>query len=120
MCGEDTERGAMRAVYAESVDLSVVSMWSVVSTQYSLSDVTNDSGALNVDNDIVGDQASHHGLCLSDERRVARNYSLNDVASDSNALNGDNDIIGEKPSHHGPVLSYERGVARKCSMNGVC
>ena len=102
-----------------SVDLSVVSMWSVVSTQYSLSDVTNDSGALNVDNDIVGDQASHHGLCLSDERRVARNYSLNDVASDSNALNGDNDIIGEKQ-----VImvqsSLMRGVARKCSMNGVC
>ena len=42
--------------------------------KYSLSHVASDSDALNVDNNIVGDKGSHHGLGLSDERGVARKY----------------------------------------------
>ena len=40
--------------------------------QYSLSDVTSDSDALNVDNTILGENASHHEPVPSDERGVAR------------------------------------------------
>ena len=95
--------------------VSLMSVESHVST-HSLSDVTSDSDALNVDNDIVGEKSSHHGPVSSDEGGVARKYSLSDVTSDSDALNVDNNIVGEKSSHHGPVASDERGVTCKYSL----
>ena len=76
--------------------------------KYLLSDVTSDSNALNVDNDIVVKKPCHHGPCLSDGRGVARKYLLSDVTSDSDALNVDNDIISEISSQHGPCLSDGR------------
>ena len=58
---------------------------------------------MNVNNNIVGENASNHGSCLSDKRKVTRKYSLSDIKSDSDAPNVNNDIVSEKASHHGPV-----------------
>ena len=48
--------------------------------KYPLSDVASDSGALNVDNDIVGVAPSHHGPGASNECGVARKYPLSGLA----------------------------------------
>ena len=63
------------------------------------------TGALNVDNDIVGVPLSHHRPGASNGCGVARKHPLRDVASDSDALNVDNDIVVVPPSHHGPGVS---------------
>ena len=77
--------------------------------KYLLSDVTSDSNALNVDNDIVVKKPSHHGPCLSDGRGVARKYLLSDVTSDSDALNVDNDIVSKNQVivGHASLMSVE-------------
>ena len=72
----------MKLLEKKQVIMDDISVEREVARKYSLSDVTSDSDALNVNKNIVGEKPCHHGPFSLDQRGVARKYSLSEVTSD--------------------------------------